>query len=95
MLHFANVRCTVCHFDTFIYCNMIAIEAVFVTWHHCRKYCCLCSLHCTLGFCGSPVTPYKFVPSNIIAIIPHHPHALVTSKMTVSTREDVPYCPDY
>lgn len=27
MLQFINLRCTTCYFDTFMYCNMIAIES--------------------------------------------------------------------
>jgi len=33
-LHFVNLRHTACYFDTFIYCNMTAMEAIFITSHH-------------------------------------------------------------
>lgn len=31
MLHFINLKSTACYFDTCIYYNMIAIEAMFIT----------------------------------------------------------------
>lgn len=34
MFHFVNLWCTVFHFDIFIYCNMIANEAIFITLHN-------------------------------------------------------------
>lgn len=33
MLHFVNLRCTAWYFNTFMYCNRIAIEAIFVALH--------------------------------------------------------------
>lgn len=34
MLHFVNLRCTDCYFETFIYCNTFATEVLFITLHH-------------------------------------------------------------
>lgn len=34
MLHFVNLRCIVCYFDTFIHCNMTGTKAIFIPVHH-------------------------------------------------------------
>lgn len=34
MLHCVSLRCTACFFDTFIYCNVIAIVAILTTLHN-------------------------------------------------------------
>ena len=28
-----NLRCTACYFDTFTYCNMVAVVTIFITLH--------------------------------------------------------------
>lgn len=34
MLHFVNLMCIVCYFDTFIHCNMTGTKAIFIPVHH-------------------------------------------------------------
>lgn len=32
-LQFINLRCTVCHLDAFVHCNMIATEEILIIFH--------------------------------------------------------------
>lgn len=73
MLQFENLRCAVCGFDTFIYCNVIAIEAMFIpSGHYSTVLLTILSMLCISSY-GLFSTDYKCVSINTINLYPNHP----------------------
>lgn len=77
MLQLVNLGCTVCYFDTVIYCNMIATDTILSHYIIIVPYYSLHSSHCALDLHGLFSTHYKFVPLTAINHI--LPHSLVTT----------------
>ena len=69
MLQFVNLRCKACYFDTFIYCNMMATEAihtiinintVFILCNIYITYICICICVCVYTHTHTQICTLKY-----------------------------------
>ena len=61
-----SLRCKMCYFDKFVYCNMIADVVIFINCIIIIQY--LVYIHYTVHLYGLFTTRYKFVPLNTITL---------------------------
>ena len=71
--HHINLRCTMCCFDTFVYCDMITIVVTLLHYIVIVYCCCLYWLYCALDLCGLCIACCKFITLNNIHFVPLPP----------------------